>query len=267
MEVHPPEHPLHTWKDFWIHLGTITVGLLIALALEDAAQFVHHRHQRNELEIRLHDEALRNKRIVEHDFKALDAGMSWLLAINHDVQAMRASGGKLKLPYRPGPDIDPAQQSNSDGYQYLNPSNAAWASARDAGILALLPDEQALVYSRLNRVRDLVIDVWNASNVKWDDRRAFEARFAISYLPLRPDLSRMSDAQLDEYSSLLMRDYIGTESNKEVLKLYYGTNEAVLAGAITDDELGKAMYGALRQIKDNVVQPPPVTPEAAASKP
>jgi hypothetical protein len=24
MEVHPPHHPLHSWNDFWIRLGSIT---------------------------------------------------------------------------------------------------------------------------------------------------------------------------------------------------------------------------------------------------
>ena len=31
MDVHPPQHPLLRWRDFWVHLGTITAGLLIAL--------------------------------------------------------------------------------------------------------------------------------------------------------------------------------------------------------------------------------------------
>jgi hypothetical protein len=34
IEVHPPEEPLHGWRDFLIHLATITIGLLIALSLE-----------------------------------------------------------------------------------------------------------------------------------------------------------------------------------------------------------------------------------------
>ena len=44
MEVHAPHHPLNNWKDFFIHLATITVGLLIALALEAGAEAVHHHH-------------------------------------------------------------------------------------------------------------------------------------------------------------------------------------------------------------------------------
>jgi len=30
LEVHPPERTPHTWRDFFIHIATIVVGLVIA---------------------------------------------------------------------------------------------------------------------------------------------------------------------------------------------------------------------------------------------
>jgi len=44
LDVHMP-HPTHTWKDFFIHIATISVGLLIAISLEQAVEYLHHRHQ------------------------------------------------------------------------------------------------------------------------------------------------------------------------------------------------------------------------------
>ena len=41
MEVHPPEHGIHSWRDFLVHMGTITLGLVIALGLEAAAEALH----------------------------------------------------------------------------------------------------------------------------------------------------------------------------------------------------------------------------------
>jgi hypothetical protein len=29
MEVHPPEHGIHSWRDFVVHMGTITLCLLL----------------------------------------------------------------------------------------------------------------------------------------------------------------------------------------------------------------------------------------------
>jgi hypothetical protein len=34
LDVHSPHGAAHTWKDFWIHLGTIPIGLLFAIGLE-----------------------------------------------------------------------------------------------------------------------------------------------------------------------------------------------------------------------------------------
>ena len=46
LDVHPPHHPTHGWRDFFIHIATITVGLLIAVGLEQTVETLHQRHQR-----------------------------------------------------------------------------------------------------------------------------------------------------------------------------------------------------------------------------
>lgn len=48
LDVHAPEHPIGGPRDFLVHLLTITVGLLIALGLENSVEALHHRHQRKE---------------------------------------------------------------------------------------------------------------------------------------------------------------------------------------------------------------------------
>jgi hypothetical protein len=49
LDVHPPHHAASTWRDFFIHIATICVGLLIAIAFEQAVEALHHTHQRREL--------------------------------------------------------------------------------------------------------------------------------------------------------------------------------------------------------------------------
>ena len=44
LDVHAPHGPVHGWRDFFIHLSTITIGLLIALSLERCVEWQHHRH-------------------------------------------------------------------------------------------------------------------------------------------------------------------------------------------------------------------------------
>jgi hypothetical protein len=44
LDVNVP-HPTQTWKDFFIHVGTICVGLLIAVSLEQMVEYIHHRSE------------------------------------------------------------------------------------------------------------------------------------------------------------------------------------------------------------------------------
>src|SRR6202050_4132868 len=49
LDMHPPHESIHTWRDFFIHIATIVVGLCIAVGLEQAVEFFHHRHQVSEI--------------------------------------------------------------------------------------------------------------------------------------------------------------------------------------------------------------------------
>src|SRR6202049_139743 len=43
LDVHAPHKAVHTWKDFFIHLATIVIGLLIAVGLEQTVEHIHDR--------------------------------------------------------------------------------------------------------------------------------------------------------------------------------------------------------------------------------
>lgn len=64
IEVHAPNEPIHSWRDFFIHLFTITIGLLIALGLEGCVEWQHHRHLVHEAQASLHAEIQHNARSV-----------------------------------------------------------------------------------------------------------------------------------------------------------------------------------------------------------
>ena len=50
LDIHAPHEALHTWKDFFIHIATIVIGLFIAVGLEQTVELVHHRDVREQLE-------------------------------------------------------------------------------------------------------------------------------------------------------------------------------------------------------------------------
>ena len=61
LDVHPPHEPVHGWRDFFIHLATITIGLLIALGLEGSVEWMHHRHLVHEAQASLRNEIASNE--------------------------------------------------------------------------------------------------------------------------------------------------------------------------------------------------------------
>jgi len=54
LDVHAPHQAVRSWMDFLVHIIAITIGLLIAIGLEQAVEYVHHRHQREQIEQQMH---------------------------------------------------------------------------------------------------------------------------------------------------------------------------------------------------------------------
>ena len=71
LEPHAPHEPIHSWKSFAIHIAAIAVGLLLALALEQSAEAIHHSHQRGEIEAQMHAVLQADVRLDDEDFEPI----------------------------------------------------------------------------------------------------------------------------------------------------------------------------------------------------
>ena len=144
MEVHPPEHGIHSWRDFLVHIGTITIGLLIALGLEGLVEQAHHQHLLHTAEDNLRDELKENRAVLAADQRALSATQSRLEQLAAALDAAQA--------HRPGPP-DPFLS-----WEWNSPQSAAWDTARDSGAASLMKYEgasgYALVYAQQKIVND-----------------------------------------------------------------------------------------------------------------
>ncbi len=56
MEIHAPESPVNSLKDFLVHISIVTVGILIALGLEGLREAAHNRHLVRETRENVHTE-------------------------------------------------------------------------------------------------------------------------------------------------------------------------------------------------------------------
>ncbi len=150
LDVHPPHTTTHTWRDFFIHIATISVGLLIAIALEQSVEALHHHHQREYLEHQMHVESLQNLDLVHAEIHFAAQRRDYLNACVRALQSATPSGNKLIVTL-PVNNVD--LPASSQGL-LISPSRGTWTIAQAAGTVALLPPEKAKVYARLDLTAD-----------------------------------------------------------------------------------------------------------------
>ena len=207
LDVHVP-HPTHTWKDFLIHIATITVGLLIAVSLEQTVEYFHRMHERHLLEDELHVESEIVQRNAEIDIEQYDARIKWLLALRNDVNLLISSHGKAVRPERPF--VAPPKGHGIEGTGTMALLNPIWQGAQADGRLALLPEGLKRAYGvvafRKSAV-DTESDKLFEANVKM---AAYVFQFSDLRTPTTAAISRLSEAQLIEYRALLTNDFLQT---------------------------------------------------------
>jgi hypothetical protein len=71
LDVHASHAAVRSWKDFFIHIATITIGLLIAIGLEQSIEFFHHCHVREQLEDQMRGVFESNLKHSEDTFQQL----------------------------------------------------------------------------------------------------------------------------------------------------------------------------------------------------
>ncbi len=227
MEVHLPHHPVHEWRDFWVHLGTITAGLLIALGLEHGVGTLHRLHQRHVLQHDLHAEAERNEQILTHDLDVLQRENNYFVAVRSNIDALRRGADPVSLPQLP---------ARAGGDPFL-PSAGAWTSARDSSQLSLLPREQASIYEELYAQRDFLqqaIFEWFHSG---DELESFLSNIQAADATSQLDLAQLTPAQRDQYSEFLSQQITQIGSIMGDLRFYESENSAVIRGISDIDEL------------------------------
>ena len=247
LDVHMP-HATHTWKDFWIHLGTITVGLLIAIGLEQGVEKLHHLEQGRQLAADLQQEALLNRDRIAFDEAVLDKEMAWLLRLRRDVSALRDGAAKLSFAYPERPEIYATNPNRSQAHL---PAVTVWATAKESNLIPLLAVERARNYNEVYREADLAADAMFALIDKWSELDKFEVRFDGGVPSGRPNVAKMTSAQLDEYAGVIGDVYLECRTAKRRMKIYDAWNESILSPEPGDRMLSTDEY--LRTHPDPVI--------------
>ena len=141
LDVHPPHGKLHGVGDFFLHLFTITVGLLIALGLEDLATRHQKAELRREAESNLQQEIRDNQTGLRKLMPVMDEEQKTLIVLLQFIDAKKA--GK---PY----DISKL----GFGFTDTTLSDASWRVAVATGAVALMPYDHAQAYAGAYQLQD-----------------------------------------------------------------------------------------------------------------
>jgi len=143
VDVSPPQQPIGSWKDFLLHLLTITIGLFIALTLEAAIESMHHRHLVREARANLQAEMVDNRKLYAINVLKLQLNRNQLA---HDIEQLRE--------LRDGRKLDNANLSWA--WDWNSYRDAAWKTAHESGAVSYMDSESISIYSTVYSQQDYV---------------------------------------------------------------------------------------------------------------
>jgi hypothetical protein len=196
IEVHPPHEDVHSWRQFFIHIAAITIGLLIAIGLEQTVVYFHHRHQLQEARRELASELESNRRVV---------------GIN--LEAMRKTKADLdaEMALLRGPQISPDIGSKLV-YELGNvywPKDATWQAVKQNGSLGLMAHDELHYYVYIYEDIAIVMEQLTELGARMEVAGAIARRSPDGNLTPRDVeelITATSEAQAKvAYSTLLLR--------------------------------------------------------------
>ena len=143
MDVHPAHHAPRTWRDFFLHLVTITIGLFIALTLQAGVESLHHRHLVREARENLRREIQINREHYAENVQTLEKNRRQLA---RDIDQLR--------DLRSGKPIE--KNALVWGWEWNGYIDASWKTARDTGAVSYMSFDLINAYAELYLQQDYV---------------------------------------------------------------------------------------------------------------
>jgi hypothetical protein len=136
IDIHPPHEAAHSWRDIFIHLATITVGLFIALSLEGCVEWQHHRHLVHEARENLRSELQDNLGSIRDALTEIHNQQKMIEADLVTFDTLR------KNPHAHGVSIN---------FHFSNTTlqHASWDTARETGALGYMPYPEVKSYAQI----------------------------------------------------------------------------------------------------------------------
>jgi hypothetical protein len=146
LDVHPPHHPVHAWRDLFIHIATIVIGLLIAIGLEQTVEHIHEHHQVTEAHAMLRAELDGNRLNLVEDSKQVDMHLAHLwedLAVVARIRAHQARPGDQVVFVRPSRPLQ----------------NSAWQTVHASNVSEHMDPNELADYGHLYQMQQTINDM------------------------------------------------------------------------------------------------------------
>jgi hypothetical protein len=137
LEVHAPHQTVHTWKDFVIHIVAISLGLLIAIGLEQTVEYFHRLHQLADARRELKSELEENHRVLDKNLaksQEISGQLEQNMVLLRAAQASRVPIGR-QLVY--------------EGL-FFWPIDGPWQVVKQNGSLGLMPHAELYKYNYIH---------------------------------------------------------------------------------------------------------------------
>jgi len=154
LDVHPVHGAVSGWRDFLVHILIIAIGLCLALGLQQAVEYLHHRHQVAETRRALLQEREENRRTFAAQTR------EWRLMVAELQNNLLVFEYLQQHPGTPQEKLPGVLLWRMSALTF---STVVWDAAHQGGVIALMPRQEVEQYS----------DLYDALNREW--QMAYEA--------------------------------------------------------------------------------------------
>ena len=194
LDVHPAHHAASTWRDFFIHIATIVLGLCIAVGLEQVVEHIHNHYRVAETR-----EALRQERVENHK-RFAEGARHWregVARIQNNLLVLRYLQQHPGTPQEKLPGVLIWTQESSP-FNY-----STWDAAQQTGITSLMPREEvtegAHLYKSLHSIGATSGKVWADVNAAEQYNLTDSDPTHLSPVRLAEVIALTEDIQTDQY--------------------------------------------------------------------
>ena len=201
MDIHPPYGPIHSFKDFFLHLLTVILGILIALSLEGLIEWRHHRSLAEEARSNLTVEIRENRQLLAGGLAAAPDAEQRLKATIETIEAYRKNHRDDRT-------------SKLDWSFGLFPLSAtAWSTAASTGALGYMDYSEVKAYTRAYVLQEEFLTMQQSTLGKWLDLQKWLAR-----RDPKGGLSNLNNEEQSQIEADASAALLHTETEEQIAK-------------------------------------------------